>query len=279
MRYGNCISHKEHDKIKILKDIGFDYVETGLSGLYVSSDQEIADFIGVLKANNMTCEAVNVFFPGELSLAGENADLARVRDYVNEVCEKTKNIGIKVAVFGSGRSRYCPDGFDKQRAVEQIIEVTGGILAPAAEKYNFIIAVEELNKSETNTINSISEAEYIAAELNHKNIKVLADIYHIAKENDTLESLKDYSLLAHCHISSVSRKYPLPEIESFDALSDFFDTLKKIGYNERMSIEAGLGGYEAAENSAGIPDWVSEADRAFYAESSLALKYMKRLYG
>ena len=278
MRYGNCISHRDFNKIKILKELGYDYIETGLSGLYASSAQEIADFTGVLSENKIMCEAVNVFFPGEIALAGENADFKKARDYVSEVCEKTKNVGFKVAVFGSGRSRYCPEGFSKERAMEQIIKVTGEILAPAAEKYNFVIAIEELNKGETNTINSLSEAEYVAKQVNNKNIKVLADIYHIAKEGDTLASLKDTDLLAHCHISSpVTRKYP----HSSDSPEDiavnrqFFADLRAVNYNARISIEAGLGGL--ALTGEAVPEYVGETDRAFYLECKYALGFMRSL--
>ena len=279
MRYGNCISHKDFNKIKILKAVGFDYIETGLSGLYASSPQEIAYFIGVMNENKITCEAVNVFFPGEIALAGENADFAKAQDYVSEVCEKTKNAGFKIAVFGSGRARYCPEGFPKERAIEQIIKVTGDILAPAAEKYNFIIAIEELNKGETNTINSLSEAEYVAEQVNHKNIKVLADIYHIDKEGDTLASLKDASLLAHCHISSpVTRKYPhaTDTPEDIAVNKQFFADLREIKYEARISIEAGLGGLALTDEP--VPGFVSEADRAFYLECKYALAFMKGLY-
>jgi len=278
MRYGNCLSHKDFTKIKILKELGFDYIETGLSGLYASSEQEIADFIGILNENKITCEAVNVFFPGDIALAGENADFAKAQDYVSEVCEKTKGVGFKVAVFGSGRSRYCPEGFAKERAMEQIIKVTGEILAPAAEKYGFVIAIEELNKGETNTINSLSEAEYVAEQVNNKNIKILADIYHIDKESDTLASLKDASLLAHCHISSpVTRKYP----HSSDAPEDiavckqFFADLRAIGYNERMSIEAGLGGLALTDEL--VPEFVDDTNHAFYLECKYALAFMKEI--
>ena len=285
MRYGNCISHKDPGKIKILKQLGFDYVETGLSGLYASSEQEIADFIGALGENKLTCEAVNVFFPGDVALCGEDADFARAQDYVSEVWEKVKNVGIKAAVFGSGRARYCPEGFPKERAVEQIIRVAGEILAPAAEKYGFVIAIEELNKGETNTINSLAEAEYIAEQVNHRRIRVLADIYHIAKEGDTLASLKAPALLAHCHVSSpVTRLYPhkTDAPEDVAVVKQFFADLAAIGYGQRqgldggrMSIEAGLGGLAPTDEA--VPGFVSEADRAFYLECKHALAFMGEL--
>ena len=278
MRYGNCLSHKDFTKIKILKELGFDYIETGLSGLYASSEQEIADFIGILNENKITCEAVNVFFPGDIALAGDNADFKKAQDYVSEVCEKTKNVGFKIAVFGSGGARRCPEGFPKARAMEQIIKVTGEILAPAAEKYGFVIAIEELNKGETNTINSLSEAEYVANQVNNKNIKVLADIYHIDKEGETLASLKNSSLLAHCHISSpVTRLYPHSSDtpEDIAVNKQFFKDLRALNYDARISIEAGLGGLKISDEA--VPEFVGDANRAFYLECKYALAFMMEL--
>lgn len=278
MRYGVCISHKDQSKIKIVKAAGFDYIETGLSGLYAASESEIDDFIGFLGENKITCEAVNVFFPGDIILAGDNADFAKARDYVSEVCEKTKNVGFKVAVFGSGRSRYCPEGFPKARAVEQIIRVAQEILAPAAEKYNFVIAVEELNKGETNTINSLKEAEYVAEQVKHKNIKVLADLYHIAKESETLADLKDARMLAHCHIASPSdRKYPQSSDSPQDisAYRQFFADLRAIRYDGRISIEAGIGGLALPDEP--VPEFVDSENRAFYLEAKHSLAFMAQL--
>jgi len=280
MRYGNCVSYKDLDRIKILKAVGFDYVETGLSALHGARLEEVEAFSRAVSENGIPCEAVNVFFPGEIILVGEAADFARIREYVNEACEKTKHIGFKTAVFGSGRARNCPDGFPRERAVEQLVSLARDVLRPAAEKYNFTIAVEPLNAGETNTINILSEAEYIAELADTENIKVLADLYHMAKEGDALANLKNSDFLAHCHISNpITRKYPHASdpAEHTGICRQFFADLRGGGYDGRMSIEAGLAGITPPDAFHVPNDDIDPMYREFYFEAASALEFLKSL--
>ena len=43
MRYGNCISYKNTKHIKILKDAGFDYIETLLAPIYSAPESDVAE--------------------------------------------------------------------------------------------------------------------------------------------------------------------------------------------------------------------------------------------
>ena len=267
MRYGNCVSYKDIESIKILKQIGFDYIETALSSFYYAEESEISDFLHFLDKTGIKCEAVNVLFPGDITLTGENADHEKVRTYVNEIFEKTKNIKFKRVVFGSGGARKVPDGFPKEKAVGQIIEVINNYLLPDAEKYEFTLAIEELNRGETNIINTLEEAEYIAGEINNPRVKIVADLYHIALETPdltVLSKLTAKNLIAHCHIANPydSRYYPQSS-DTPDAINlykSFFGILKSTGYNDRISIEGGL---------RNPPD--------FYIESKNSLEFMKSL--
>ena len=278
MFYGNCISYKSINQIKILKETGFDYIETALAPLYSATDSEINDFLSALDENNIKCEAVNVLFPGDISLTGPNVNKNKIESYINEIFDKTKDFGFKSVVFGSGGARRYPDGFDKEKATEQIIEVINKYLIPAAEKYNFKIAIEELNSNETNILNKLSEVEYVINQVNHPRVKFVADIYHINLENDIDKLSPMGNLIAHCHISNIPRNYPhaTDDIKSVNMCEEFINILKSAGYNGRISIEAGLGGLKDIENI-DIPDWVNDSDKLFYAESKKSLEFMKSL--
>jgi len=283
MLYGNCISYKNTKHIKILKDAGFDYIETALAPLYSAAEPDITGFLSELDKNNIKCEAVNVLFPGDISLTGENADYKKVENYVNEIFEKTKNFGFKIVVFGSGGARRCPDGFEKEEATRQIIKVIENYLLPAAEKYDFTLAIEELNKKETNILNSIDEVGYIINQVNNPKIKLLADLYHIAVENDDAAKLSQKGgIIAHCHIANPydNRFYPHEKdsAESVDLYKKFFGSLKSSGYNARVSIEGGIGKLKDIDiNNINIPGWVDDGDKIFYAESKKSLEFMKSL--
>lgn len=279
MKFGNCISYKDINRIKILKKTGFDYVEIGLSSLYTAEKSEIENFLGALDKNNIKCEAVNVIFPGGIKLTGENAEFEKAENYIAEIFEKTKSIGFKYVVFGSGGARRVPDGFPMEEAKEQLIKIINDYLIPAAEKYDFTVVVEELNKAETNIINTIDEAEYIVEKINNPKIKLLADLYHIGLENEDISKLSEKgSILAHCHIANPYNKRSYPQksdsAKAKELYKIFFENLKKASYQKGISIEGSPGGLENI-NEIKIPDWVKEEDKLFYAESKKSLEFIK----
>ena len=245
MRFGNCISYKDLANIEILKKAGFDYVEIPISPVYTAEASEVSAFLSALEKNNIKCEAVNVLFPGGTVLTGDKADLPAAEEYLNKIFDKTKNFGYEVVVLGSGGARKYPEGFPKDKAVKQMIELIKNILCDHAEKYNFVLAVEELNKSETNIINMLAEAKYIIDEVNSPRVKLLADLYHIGLENDDISQLKNYGgIIEHCHIANTHKRYYPIKTDSDEIISkyrEFFDALKFAGYDKRLSIEGGLG--------------------------------------
>jgi sugar phosphate isomerase/epimerase len=246
--------------------------------------------MSALEKNNIKCEAVNVLFPGGIILTGENAESdaesKKVGDYISAIFDKTKNLGYKTVVFGSGGARKYPDGFPKEKAVLQIIKLINEILLPAAEKYNFTLAIEELNRGETNIINTVAEAEYIARQVNNPKVKILADFYHIALENDDINSLSNKGdILAHCHIANpYKRFYPhaTDKLDTINLYQKFFTSIISAGYDGRLSLEGGLGGREDLNvgrikaNLEDLSDYSAE-DLIFCEESEKSLDFMKRL--
>ncbi|MCL1858105.1 MAG: sugar phosphate isomerase/epimerase [Oscillospiraceae bacterium] len=284
MFYGNCISYKNLKHIKILKETGFDYIETSLAPLYTAAKSEITDFLSALGDNNIKCGAVNVLFPGDISLTGDNTDQNKIKSYISEVFEKTKDFGFKSVVFGSGGARKVPNGFDRQKATGQIIQVIYDYLIPAAEAYNFTLAIEELNKTETNILNSVGEVEYIINQINNPRVKLLADLYHIALENDDVAELSQKGgILEHCHIANPYNNRFYPQItdseESINLYKKFFGSLKSAGYNKKISIEGAVGRFADSEEikNTEIPGWVDDGDKLFYTESKNSLEFMKNL--
>ena len=281
MLYGNCISFKEPGRVKILKATGFDYVEVPLSPMYAAKAAEIGDFTEALEQNAIKCAAVNVLFPGDIRLTGENAEPRKTGDYLEEIFEKTKSLKFEKVVFGSGGARKVPEGFEKGAALEQIVKIVGDYLVPAAEKYGFVLVIEELNKGETNILNYAGECADLVKRINNPRVRLLADLYHIGLENEDVSSLSGYGeMLAHCHIANPndSRFYPHADDgpESVSLYRGFFGSLQAAGYCGGVSIEGNLGKL-ADISDVPIPEWVGEEDKFFYAESKKSLEFMKSL--
>jgi len=255
MRFGNCIGITDYEKIKILKDLGFDYAEAPIAPAYDAPQADIDKFASQLEKYDIKCEAVNFIFKGGIKIAGEEADEKTIRGYLSELFSKTKNLGYEIVVLGSGGARKISDPFPRERAMEQIVFLCRDILCEFAEKYNFTVAVEELNYSETNIINLVSEAKEIADAVNHPRCKVLLDFYHIALNKDDVPSIACLcENIAHTHIANPHKRYyPFwtDDINAAGGYGEFFGSLKKAGYNGRMSIE-GNGGVLAGSPLAGL---------------------------
>ena len=227
MKLGCCGGLNER---KSLKEIGFDFIECPVGMAMDMEEKEIKQL-----DNNLPFYAFNCFIPGDLKICGEQVDFEKLEEYVTEACRKVNLLGGKRIVFGSGGARRIPDGFPREKAWEQIKEFLKMVAKPA-EKYDITIAIEPLNKKETNVLNTLAESIRMAEEVNQpKIIKVLVDLYHLEEENESYEHIRDAGdLLAHIHVADTERLYPGSGNYDYDNL---FDILDAINYNKGISIE------------------------------------------
>lgn len=83
----------------------------------------------------------------------------------------------------------------------------------------------------------MAEGACLAAAVNHPNVMVLADYYHMATDNEQLTDIARIGVLKHTHIAAkVGRLYPTEVEEGF---CGFMKGLKDIGYTGLMSVEGG----------------------------------------
>jgi len=218
---------------------GYDYLELNTQALLQGESDE-ATFQPILeqiKAFAMPCLAANVFVPAHLKITGAEVNLPRLIRYVAIVMDRAERAGIRAIVFGSGGARRIPDGFDRAQAYNQLVTF-GRMLAPTCADHGVTIAVEPLNRAETNVLNSVSEGLQYVKDVNHPAFRLLVDAYHWAKENEPPEDIITAGpWLAHAHIATYANRLP-PGAEACD-FGPFFAALKQAGYDQRISVEAG----------------------------------------
>lgn len=243
MKLGCCAYSKDRSvdpvglaSVPIIRKLGYDYVELTMSGLASLSEAGFEEVCGTLRELDIRCEVLHGFFPGTLRLTGPDADVDAIHAFLAKALPRAKAIGAEVIVFGSPGARNYPEGFPKEKAYEQLVELCR-LIEPYAAKEEIIIAIEPLQYGEANIINTVRDGYRLAKDTDRPHIKLLADYFHWIRNGETAEDLKACAdLLVHTHFAeNADRAFPCEAKESY---REFMETLKASGYDARVSIEA-----------------------------------------
>ncbi|MGI5898509.1 MAG: sugar phosphate isomerase/epimerase family protein [Christensenellales bacterium] len=233
MKFGICCGI---ESAALVKEMGYDYFECTFSGIGNMTDEEFEDFKNKVFELDFYPEAMNVMLPGKFRLTGDEADLAPVVPFLEKAFARAAQLKTAVVVFGSGGARNVPEGFDKAKAWDQLVEYLN-IAGDIAAKNGVNIAIEPLRFGESNIVNLVAEGAYLAARVNKPSVRCLADYYHVAMNEESCEGIPAFGhRLEHCHIArKEGRAYPLPTDDQ--DYMPFFSALKAAGYDKRLSVE------------------------------------------
>jgi len=177
----------------------------------------------------------NCFLPNGVRMTGPDANLSLVEAYARRACERAAEMGSEFIVFGSGGARKVPDGWQREKADEQITACLRAI-GPIAADAGVTIVMEPLNRGDTNVLNEIPETLEAVRRADAPGVAVLCDLFHFSLENEPLEHLDACrGLLAHVHIAEPDGRVPPgPGMSDY---RPFLRKLKEIDYDRRISIE------------------------------------------
>ncbi len=236
MQIGIC--HGEIDTTACA-EAGYDYVEHPAARTLRSTEAD-ADWPAIrdrILAAPLPTPVVNQFFPGDVKLVGPERDLDAAVDYVGILFDRVKSIGGEVQVFGSGAARRIPEGYPREKAVDELTELLARI-APMAEAQGIRIAMEHLRSAECNVLTTLRETLDFVGRVNHPAVGVLLDGFHLAQMNEPLESIDACGdRLLHVHMADPESR--LNPARANSDLRPMFARLKKIGYDGRVSLECG----------------------------------------
>ncbi len=228
MKIGFCAGP---DRIRAVRDAGFDYMEMPVKTVTEMEDGAFEDCLALLRDTGMTVPRCNVLFPGSIKLL-EDPD--GMDAWLDRVFARAERLGSSMVVFGSGGSRKRPENMDYREAFLRLVEVTRKI-GDAAGKHGITIVVEPLNRQETNMINSLAEGACLVAAAGHPHVELLADYYHIARDGEPVEDVVRLCGVRHVHLAALEgRRIPL---EPEEGIRNFFTALKKTDYQGMVSIE------------------------------------------
>lgn len=214
-----------------------DFIEENVQGLLVGEKDETAfkEATAGLDESSLPVLAANCFLPGAIRSVGPEIDMDRLRRYVKNVMTRAEQVGIRTIVFGSGGSRKLPDGYDRDKALDDFVEVTKEV-APLAAQHAVTVVIEPLNRGECNFINSLAEGAEVVRRVNHPSVMLLADVYHMLRDGEAAEEIRTYGeLLRHVHIAE-KEKRSAPGVEG-DDFREYFRALKDVRYSGPISME------------------------------------------
>lgn len=246
---------------ELIKASGLDFIEPGLAKASAMPEEEFLKRAGQLKEAGVPVLSANWFLPPTLKVTGPEADDAKSRAFLELALKRASILGARAVVFGSPGSRSIPAGWAELEARAQMI----GFCRLAAEVireagWDLRIAVEHVNHTETNFLNTFAEALAITREIDRPEIGLAADFYHFAMEGESSEVMREAADLV-CAVQLANpegRCFPKPDVK-IPGIEVFFEHLAGIGYRGGVSVEANVTGDLAGECAAAAKFFENEA--------------------
>ncbi|MCW5850540.1 MAG: sugar phosphate isomerase/epimerase [Anaerolineae bacterium] len=257
MRFGVCV--KTVEEIGVLAEAGFDFCELPAASILPFEDDRAAEpTLRAFEAAPLRSESFNVLVPGSLPLAGPEVDRDAVRGYFERVFPRMARLGAQVAVLGSGAARRIPDGWPRERALDQLAEDLK-LAGDTAARSGIELCLEHLNRTETNVFNSVAECQGFIETRGLSSVRLLADLHHLAMEHEALAHVVAAApYLAHVHVADGGRRAPGG---GGYAYTGFMAALRACGYDRRISAECSW------DNLAGQARGAGEFMRRMWAEA------------
>ena len=168
--------------------MGYDYIEASAGEVLALTDEESDALAAMSKKGEFALRYVNSFVRADLKICTESRDV--LERYANDTIRRAARLGAGVIVLGSGVARKHPDSMTRAEGTEKFIEFIN-ICGNTAKDYGVKIALEPLNRTETNILNSVAEGAGLVRKVNSPEIVLLADAFHMALEGETADVALD----------------------------------------------------------------------------------------
>jgi D-psicose/D-tagatose/L-ribulose 3-epimerase len=194
-------------------ELGFDILEIQCAAFNdrYTSEARLAELRDYAQDKGVTLTAG--YGPGkDQNLSSSDESIVKnAKAFFRSTLEKLKFMNIKI--LGGGLYSYWPVDYSKpvdkpndwKRAVKNI-----GEIARIAEDCGVTLGMEVLNRFEGYLLNTCEEAVKFVDEINHPNVKIMLDTFHMNIEEDNLAGAIRLAgnRLGHLHLGEGNRKVP-----------------------------------------------------------------------
>lgn len=265
----------ENTKIfKKFKEIGFDGVEIALEK---KGDLDYEMTLNELKENGLKCSSICGLFGPDRDIRGPNKDyitngILYIKDCIDACTNLECNLFVGPIYSSVGRANLETGAAKKEQwktAVKNLKEV-----CKYAEDRGVFIALEPLNRFETDFINTCTQAINLIKDVGSNMLKIHLDTFHMnIEEKSSIQAILDASdLLHHFHASENDRGAPGTGQVHW---SEIAGALKDIGYNRYIVIESFTPEVKIIAKAASI--W-RQTEKDGYVLAEKGLKFLKEIF-
>jgi len=255
------------------KEIGFDGVEIALGK---KGDIDYKKTLRVFKDNGLVCSSVCGLFGEDRDIRGPKKEyieggLAYIRDCLEACTDLGCNVFVGPAYSAVGRANMVPEN-ERKIQWDTVVENLGKA-CKWAEKYGVFIAIEPLNRFETDFINICRDAVKMIKDVGSKMLKIHLDTFHmnIEEKNSAMAVLDAGDLLYLLHASENDRGAAGTGQINWKAIAD---TLRRINYDRWVVVESFTPENKVIAKAASI--W-RQTEKSDFALAEKSLKFLKGL--
>jgi D-psicose/D-tagatose/L-ribulose 3-epimerase len=265
-----------NDSIKLLKgfkEMGFDGVEIALEN---KGDFDHRETLQVLKGNGLECCSLcGAYGPGR-DLRGSKNEQATAKQYIRDCLDASVDLECDVFVGPHysrvGRAQF-ETGEEKARQWKSVVKNLKEVCRYAEDR-GVYLAVEPLNRFETDFLNICRDALKLIEDVGSSMLKVHLDTFHMNIEEKSLPMavLQAADKLFHVHSSENDRGTPGTGTIDWKGLKD---ALSRIGYDRYVVIESFTPDVEIIAKAASI--W-RETAKSNVDLAQKGLNFLKALF-
>lgn len=229
----------------LVADAGFDYSEATVGAAMKLSDEETERAC----ADGLRISYFNSFIPGQYKILDGHGGYASALGYAAAAAERVQRLGGKLIVLGSGAARRIPEGMGASEAEKLFTRFCSEVSAILRTR-GITLALEPLNTSETNMINTLEQGAEFVDRVGAPNFKLLCDAYHMFRAGEEPdEAAKFAQLICHVHVAEPPERV-YPGKNGGEYLRGLADALTGAGYTGVVTAECSFGSDLRAEFNA-----------------------------
>jgi len=272
--YAGTFTDENVKIFKKFKEMGFDGVEIALEK---KGDINYDMALNELKENDLESSSICGLFGPNRDIRGPNKEyiaggLSYMRDCIDACISLECNLLVGPVYSAVGRANLESEEAKKEQwktAVKNLKEV-----CKYAEDKGVFIALEPLNRFETDFINTCTQAINLIRDVDSNMLKIHLDTFHMnIEEKSSMQAILDAGdLLYHFHASENDRGAPGTGQVYWNKVAS---ALKDIGYNRYIVIESFTPEVKVIAKAASI--W-RQTEKDGYVLAEKGLRFLKGLF-